>query len=243
MKNDNRDLEFADEVGKKESITFDKFSKSLNQVSEEDIKCELQLSILGDWEQLDFKIDNKKFQEDEKNLKQWYRPFQPKKGILNDRESILLYGLKKDDKPTEPTGLAQIFAKLGYMPKESEFKFPTEAKEKLTCCKEIFDWFGDWGRCFIIKLNAGGFYPHHRDHFLLHRDTIRLIAFIGDATNKLEWEVGGNIMKFQPNSLYYVNTAKLHRLSAWQHNCNMVVFNLPKTWDSITKLSYKIKGW
>ena len=238
MKNDDRDLYFADEKGL--NYSFDKFkSKCELEVSEESLKCELQLSMIGDWERLKFDIDYKKFIEDEKNMEHWYRHFQPKKGILNDRESILLYGLK-GDKPTEPTGLSQIYAKLGYIPNESEFKFPTEAKEKLTCCKEIFDYFGDWGRCFLIKLNAGGFYPHHRDHWLLHRDTIRLIAFIGNASDKLEWELDGRIRQFQPNSLYYVNTAKLHKLSAWKHNCDMVVFNLPKTWDSITKLLYKV---
>jgi len=238
MKNDDRDLYFADEKGLKYS--FDKFkSKCDLEVSEESLKCELQLSMIGDWERLKFDIDYNKFVEDEKNMEHWYRPFQPKKGILNDRESILLYGLK-GDKPTEPTGLSQIYAKLGYIPNESEFKFPTEAKDKLTCCKEIFDYFGDWGRCFLIKLNAGGHYPYHRDHWLLHRDTIRLIAFIGDASHKLEWELDGRIRKFEPNSLYYVNTAKLHRLSAWKHNCDMVVFNLPKTWNSITKLLYKV---
>ena len=50
--------------------------------------------MIGDWERLKFDIDYNKFLEDEKNISHWYRPFQPKKGILNDRESILLYGLE-----------------------------------------------------------------------------------------------------------------------------------------------------
>ena len=240
MKEDNRDLFFADTNKKKQAIDndFQSFLKNL-KISDEDIKCELQLQLLGDWEKLKFKIDYKTFKKDKKNLKKWYRPFQPKKNILNDRESILLYGLDGDT-PIEPTGLDQIYIKLGYKPKESEFCYPTEAKDQLTCCKEIFDWWGNWGRSFLIKLNAGGFYPPHRDHFILQRDTIRLIGFIGDSSDKLEWEIDGRRRYFQPNSLYYVNTAKLHKLSAWDHDCDMLVLNLPKTWDNMIKLLYKI---
>jgi len=209
--------------------------------SSEDIACELQLLSLGNWEQLRFKINGRQWKKDEEELKHWYKPFQPKENILNDRESILLYGME-GDLPTEPTGLSQVKRKYGYKPKESEFKYPTEAKDKLICCEEIFNYFDDWGRCFIIKLNAGGFYPYHRDHYFISRDTIRLVAFLGDSTDGLEWEVSGQRMRFTPNSLYYVNTIRLHRLSAWYHNCTMVVFNLVKNWYNITKLMSMIRN-
>ena len=60
MKEDNRDLFFADTNKKKQAIDNDflSFLKNL-KISDEDIKCELQLQLLGDWEKLKFKIDYK----------------------------------------------------------------------------------------------------------------------------------------------------------------------------------------
>ena len=53
MKKDDRDLYFADDKALKYS--FDKFkSKCDSEVSEESLKCELQLSMIGDWERLKF---------------------------------------------------------------------------------------------------------------------------------------------------------------------------------------------
>ena len=165
---------------------------------------------------------------------------EPKEGILNDRDSILLYGLPNDD-PTSPTGLSQIKKKLGYKPRESDFNVPTEAAKLLTCCAELFEYFDPLGRTFLIKLNAGGFYPRHRDHLLLNRDTIRLIAFLGNSQDSLEWEVNGNVKTFLPNSVYYVDTRKMHRLSSWNHESTMVVMNVRKTWNNILKILTKLK--
>lgn len=221
-----------------EKIDFTKLHDK--EISIEDIKCELQLTAIGNWEALDFVIEQQKWNFDQNNLTDYWRPFQPKEGILNDRDSILLYGLKGDI-PTSLTGLSHVQKKLGYKPKESEFSFPTEARYKLTCCGEVFDYFDPMGRCFVIRLNPGGFYPRHRDHFLLDRDTFRLIAFLGDSLDTLEWEVEGRIKNFLPNTVYYVDTRKMHRLCSWAHGSTMVVMNVRKTWINVLKLLSRLK--
>lgn len=58
--------------------------------TKEDMACEAQLSALGTWEPLKFRISN--WHRDEKELTDLWRPFQPKPGIANDRDSILVYG-------------------------------------------------------------------------------------------------------------------------------------------------------
>lgn len=207
--------------------------------STEDIMCETQLLTLGNWEMLDFQIDQKQWREDQKSLSTYWRPFQPKKDIMNDRESILLYGMEGDT-PTEPSGLSQYKNRFGYKPKETEFKYPTIARDKLRCCSDVFDWFGEMGRSFVIRLNAGGFYPRHRDSFMINRDTVRLIAFLNDSREYLEWEVDNTVMSFVPGRVYYVNTARVHRLSAWRKECDMVVMNVPKTWENVVKLMSRL---
>jgi len=231
---DNRDYFFAAPEAKVD------YTKNPISVSQEDIMCELQLDAIGSWTPLDFIIQHDLWNKDQQALKDLWRPFQPKEGILNDRDSILLYGMEGDE-PTSPTGLSQIKKKFGYKPKESEFSIPTSARALLTCCHELFDYFDPLGRSFIIKLNAGGFYPRHRDHLLLNRDTFRLIVFLGNSQDQLEWEVDGHIKTFLPNTVYYVDTRKMHRLSSWNHNSAMVVVNVCKTWTNVLKVLSRLK--
>lgn len=210
------------------------------KITTEDLQCEIQLDAIGPWESLNFQIDPAKWASDQNSLVNLWRPFQPKEGILNDRDSILLYGMQEDT-PISPAGLAQYKKKLGYKPKESDLCYPTEAVGLLTCCKEIFDYFDPLGRSFLVRLNAGGFYPRHRDHLLLNRDTFRLIAFLGHSQDNMEWEVGGQIKQFLPNTVYYVDTRKMHRLSSWQPDSTMVVINVPKTWHNVLKVLSRLK--
>ena len=209
-------------------------------VSTEHLMCETQLSAIGCWEPLDFSIDQLLWENDKDRLKDLWRPFQPKEGITNDRDSILLFGLNGDT-AISPTGLSHVHAKVGYFPKETEFIYPTDAVPLLHSCQEIIEYFSPLCRSFIIRLNAGGFYPRHRDHFLINRDTFRLVTFLGNSSDNLEWEVEGNIKTFLPNTTYYVDTRKMHRLSSWNHGSTMIVWNVRKTWVNVLKVLTRLK--
>lgn len=201
--------------------------------SEEDMACEAQLSALGVWERLYFDLSN--WRNDEPHMSDYWVPFQPKPGRANDRESVLIYGTEGSH-PSDPCGLSQIAKADGSRPKETDFMTPTEAKDKLTCMHEAFDHF-DFGRTFLVRLNAGGHYPPHRDHILLSRPTFRLIGFLGDnICSPLRWEVEDRLMTFEPNRLYYVDTRKTHRLWSSEHHSTMVVCNVIKTWDNVMRL-------
>jgi hypothetical protein len=209
-------------------------------VSTEHLMCEMQLSAIGCWEPLDFLIDQSIWENDKGRLNGLWRPFQPREGIVNDRDSILLFGLNGDT-ATSPTGLSHVHAKLGRFPREAEFTHPTDAVPLLHSCQEIIEFFSPMCRSFIIRLNAGGFYPRHRDHFLINRETFRLITFLGNSSDQLEWEVEGNIKTFLPNTTYYVDTRKMHRLSSWSHGSAMVVWNVRKTWPNVLKVLTRLK--
>lgn len=222
---------------------FDYNSLSVDQSfpSTEDIACELQLTALGVWEPLSFNIDEFVFNANIKEMTDWWRPFQPKEGIINDRESILLYG-PENSNPWDPCGLAQMAAKLGFKPKENSMIYPTIAKDKLTCMSEVFNYFSPLGRTFLIKLNSGGHYPPHRDHILMKRPTFRLIAFLENSSvDSLRWEVEDKLVHFIPNTLYYVDTRKTHRLWSSAPNSTMIVMNVLKNWQNILKLMTVLK--
>jgi hypothetical protein len=205
--------------------------------TQEDIACELQLTAIGDFVPLNFNI--KGWKEDELNLNQYWVPFQPKENIINDRESILVYG-PENANPSDACGLSQLKRIHGYKPSEMSMNFPTEAKEKLSCFSSFFDYF-DFGRTFLVKLNAGGHYPPHRDHVLLNRPSFRLIAFIPNKVSYLRWEIDDKIINFDTNTIYYVDTRKAHRLWSSGKNSTMLVCNIKKDWNNILKLLSVLK--
>lgn len=210
--------------------------------SQEDLACELQLQALGDWWPLRYNLDPDVWLQnlEEMNRQDWWIPFQPKHGIMNDRECVLIYGMK-GDQPNSIAGLSEHYERLGRYPFESEFDTPTEARSKLTVMHDVFDYFDPLGRTFLIRLNSGGFYPTHRDHYYLNRDTFRLIAFLGDPNHCMEWEVDGRKRQILPNKVYYVDTRKEHRLCAWHHSeTAMVVMNIKKDWRTMQKLLTKV---
>tara|TARA_B100000035_G_scaffold315084_1_gene333827 strand:+ start:48 stop:782 length:735 start_codon:yes stop_codon:yes gene_type:complete len=216
---------------------YHELSRDLTFPTEEDMACEAQLSALGVFEPLDINING--WEKDEKLLKDYWVPFQPKKGKSNDRESILIYG-PKDSHPSDPCGLAQLARIHGSKPSEMSMTYATEAKDKVQCLTEALDYF-DFGRTFLVRLNAGGHYPPHRDHMLLTRPTYRLIAFLGDSTGPLRWEVEDHLVHFEPNTLYYVDTRKTHRLWSSAHRSSMLVCNVKKDWQNVLRLMTRLK--
>lgn len=218
---------------------YHEYPKEMSFPTEEDMACEAQLSALGTWEPLWFKIDDVEWKENEQSVKDLWRPFQPKTGISNDRESILLYGAE-GSQPTDPCGLAQMARHSGVKPQEDSMIYPTSAKDQFTCLKEVFDYF-DFGRTFAVRLNQGGHYPPHRDHIILRRPTFRLIAFLGDSTGALKWEVEEKRVHVEPNHVYYVDTRKMHSLWSSDHRSTMVVFNVMKNWENVLKMISVLK--
>jgi hypothetical protein len=218
---------------------YHEMPKEITFPTSEDMACEAQLSAIGTWEALRFKIDSAEWRKNEKAVVDLWRPFQPKPGISNDRESILLYGAEGAH-PTDPCGLAQMARDTGIKPRENSMTYPTSAKEMFTCLNDVFNYF-DLGRTFAVRLNQGGHYPQHRDHLLLTRPTFRLIAFLGDSTGALKWEVEEKRVHIEPNHLYYVDTRKMHSLWSGEHKSTMVVFNVIKNWENVLKVLSVLK--
>jgi hypothetical protein len=209
--------------------------------SEEDLVCEAQLDGFGSWEALDFRIDNGAWWKDSQTIAQWWTPYQPKEGVLNDRESILIYGAEGSN-PWDSCSLSQLAkGNNGMRPQETTMTTPTIARDAFTCLTEVFNWFDPLARTFAVRLNDGGHFPPHRDHILLNRRTFRLVAFLGDSTDNLRWEIDGKPVQFSPNTIYYADTKKSHRLWSSAPRSTMVVFNVIKNWTNVLKVASRLK--
>tara|TARA_A100001035_G_C27766330_1_gene493893 strand:- start:1023 stop:1781 length:759 start_codon:yes stop_codon:yes gene_type:complete len=205
--------------------------------SQEDIKCELQLQALGDFEQLDLPLDAGLFHKEIKQYNDWFVPYLRRDNVSNDREGMLLVGLE-GDKPNDSLSRPEAIKRAGRMLYESDFNVPTEAYEKLTSLHPILDYWGTLGRTMIIKCNQGGWFPPHRDSPYLARDTFRVITFLGNGSgmDNYEWWLGDERKTIVANRTYFVDTRKVHRTHSWADNSYHLILNVPKTWENVMKL-------
>ena len=205
----------------------------------EDIKCELQLQALGDFEVLDFKLDWGKFKKEIEQFE--FVPYLRREGISNDREGLLLVGLE-GDKPTDSLSRPEAIKRAGKLLDEVDFDTPTEAYKKLTCLHELLDYWKPLGRTMIVKTNRGGWFPPHRDNPQLTRDTFRVVAFLGNGTDyeSYEWILNNQRQHIVPNRAYYVDTRKVHRTHSWHDNSYHLILNIPKTWENVIKLMSRL---
>jgi hypothetical protein len=90
------------------------------------------------------------------------------------------------------------------------------------------------GRSHYIKLEAGGFFPWHRD---ADTETFRVIYTVANCnSNNLIWLEDDRILKLDNHKWYYINTKKKHCLFAFD-SCIFAVFNVMDTDKNMRQLS------
>lgn len=215
--------------------------KSL-EPTEEDMRCELQLQALGDFEQLDLDFDVNLFEKQIEEYSDNFVPYLPREGISNDRQGLLLFGLE-GDKSSDSLSRPEAMKRAGRMLYETDFKYPTDAYDHLTSLHSILDYWEGLGRSMIVRTNKGGWFPPHRDNPNLTRPTFRIVTFLGKATStdSYEWWLGDTRQNIVANSTYYVDTRKTHRTHSWQDNSLHLILNVPKTWANVMKLMSVLK--
>jgi len=205
--------------------------------SMEDLKCELQLGALSTIEPLNFLINHGDFR---KQIEPWnnrWVPYLRREGVSNDREALLLVGMK-GDKPDDYVSRPEACKKAGRYLDETEFDTPTEIYNELSCLHELLNYFSPLGRTMLIKSNAGGWFPPHKDDPLLNRSCFRIAAFIGSNVDheSYEWQSEEKIWPIKQNRAYYIDTRKTHRTHSWADGSIHLIMNIPKTWENVIKL-------
>jgi hypothetical protein len=205
--------------------------------SYEDIKCELQLSALGVYEPLDFLVNISQFNKEIKPWNDKWVPYLRREGTLNDREGLLLMGLDGDN-PCNSLSMPEAKKRTGKQLIESDFNVPTALYQDLKSLHPLLDFFQPLGRTMLVKSNAGGFFPPHKDAPNINRDCFRIVIFIGKSVDHeaYQWEIDGRVMPIKQNRAYYVDTRKTHRTHSWVDDSIHCVINVPKTWENVMKL-------
>ena len=125
---------------------------------------------------------------------------------------------------------------------ESDFKTRTPIVDSIPGLTEILDdWGDDLGRSHFLKLNAGGFFPPHRDNgLMLPTPYFRILIPISKfGVNHMKWIQEDKILQFELGRAYFVNTTKIHSVFSFVDDCVMIVLNIAATERSLQKICHR----
>jgi len=219
---------------------YEKYSRNPTKFTptEEDIRCELQLQALDSFELLEPKINLNQFERELSLFDNDWEPYQPKPWVTNNREALVLSGLEGST-PSENLSVPEARIMTGNKRLlDVDFNHKTEVYHELKSLHPLLEPFGTLGRTFLVKVNAGGWFPPHKDYPLIIRKTIRIVAFLSKNcdSDSFEWSHSGVKQDIIPGRAYWVDTMKAHRTHSWKDNSIHLIVNIPKTWENVLKL-------
>ena len=121
-----------------------------------------------------------------------------------------------------------------------EFSFTTKTivAEDIPECSKVIDEFpvGTIGRSHFLRLDAGGFFPPHRDNgTAVPASSFRIIVPLVNFNSKgaFVWLLDGQPINLTAGSTYFINTSKIHSVFSFADNCYMMVYNIKTTHSAI----------
>jgi hypothetical protein len=122
---------------------------------------------------------------------------------------------------------------------EQDFRQRTSIVNYIPELNFLLDMFPDHGRCHFLKLDAGGFFPPHRDNGLKSAvpGTFRIIVPVYNfGRYHIHWLQEDKLIRFDPGIAYFVNTTQTHSLFSFVDNSICFVMNIIATDRSISTL-------
>ena len=127
---------------------------------------------------------------------------------------------------------------------ESDFKARTNVVEFIPELNPMLDFFGtSLGRAHFIRLDAGGFFPPHRDNgAIVNSPTFRILVPISQfGENDMKWMQEDRPLRLDLGRTYFINTTKIHSLFSFTNNCTMLVVNVLATEEALNKIARHVK--
>ena len=166
----------------------------------------------------------------------------------NPRKPIARYGLSVTSLDGNYGGVPDLDSLREYNSihgttyKEDSFTIRTPIVEEAGIGDFLDMWGIDLGRSHFLRLDAGGFFPPHRDNGLtLPPLTVRILVPINWSNRNALWIQDGTILNLQPGSAYFVNTTKEHSLFSFQDNTSLLVLNVESSQYTIRSIAANAK--
>lgn len=126
---------------------------------------------------------------------------------------------------------------------EADFKVRTNLVEFIPELNPFLDFFGSsLGRVHFLKLNAGGFFPPHRDNgAIVDSPTFRILVPINNfGKNQMKWIQEEKVLPLETGRTYFINTTRPHSLFSFTDDCTMLVLNVLATKEILDKLVRRV---
>ena len=165
----------------------------------------------------------------------------------NPRKSINRHGLSVTSLDGTYSGVPDLDSLLEFNKEngtnynESDFKIRTNIVEQIPNLQQILDLLSpDLGRCHFLKLNAGGFFPPHRDNgSSIPSKSFRIIVPLV-SPKKWYWIHEGKILNLTPGKTYCINTTKEHSVFSFFDNSCMLVLNVIASLKNLQTITYHL---
>ena len=117
---------------------------------------------------------------------------------------------------------------------ELSFNTPTKYWKALDSISSQFSELeGNIGRTHLIRLDEGGIFPPHRDNYRETDFTFRLVSFFNCSSFSLQLCLNNELVHYDSNQLYFLNTRKVHSLVSFEPEAMVLVLNIKICEDTI----------
>lgn len=113
--------------------------------------------------------------------------------------------------------------------READFRARTNVVEFIPELNPFLDFFGSsLGRTHFLRLDAGGFFPPHRDNgAIVSSPTFRIIVPIENfGKHQMKWIQDDSMLYLEHGKTYFINTTKVHSVFSFIDSCTMLVANI-----------------
>lgn len=197
------------------------------------------LADLGDFFELDFKIDPASVMKSispYSNLWEQYNPYKPevrRKGLSLTSLDGSMGGVP------DLYSLREYYRREGKLYYESDFRVPTEVYRSCIELQPILNHFAPFlGRSHFLKFGRRGFFPPHRDGAGMDfPDCFRILSPINNINrDSFSFLLGDNRLDLKLGSVYFLNTLAVHSAFSFSEDAILLVCNIILNEESVEKL-------
>jgi len=127
--------------------------------------------------------------------------------------------------------------------READFKARTNIVDFIPELNPFLDFFGkSLGRVHFLRLDAGGFFPPHRDNgAIVDSPSFRVIVPINNfGKNQMKWIQEEHVLSLETGRTYFINTTRVHSVFSFTDNCTMLVLNVIADNDILDRLVRRV---
>lgn len=201
-----------------------------NNINIDRVQLYQQLYLYGDFTPLSFKVDLDRFGKEISSFSNNWVIYNKHKGFTGR------YGISLTSIDGEMSGdpdlqsLYEYSTKTGLNISENHFNKKTKAFIELSSLHDIFNSFtGGLGRCRIVKFDAGGYFPPHRDQSISFQvpDYFRIfVPLLNCGRNDLYFMYDDKKINYEPGRAYLFNTLKEHSVFSFRNEVYTLAISL-----------------